>query len=61
METVEAISKEIQNLNEVIANVIHRVEDRAARLEFKPEERLKMLAELQTSDGWRERASRLEQ
>ncbi|RPD72342.1 hypothetical protein L226DRAFT_573097 [Lentinus tigrinus ALCF2SS1-7] len=56
--TVEAISKEITNLNTIIANVVLKVKSRADKLQ--PEERATMWENLQASDGWQERVELLQ-
>ncbi|RPD72331.1 hypothetical protein L226DRAFT_152027 [Lentinus tigrinus ALCF2SS1-7] len=56
--TVEAISKEIKNLNDIIANVVHKVKSRADKLQS--EERDTMRENLQASGGWQERVELLQ-
>ena len=58
-ETKAALSREIQQLNEIIIDVVRNIDDRATRLQLGPEERLKILEDLQESSGWRERIEQL--
>ncbi|KAI0699634.1 hypothetical protein C8T65DRAFT_742450 [Cerioporus squamosus] len=57
-ETVEAVTKDIQRLSDVIAKVVGQIESRAARLQTKPEE---MLKGFQQSDGWLKRVEQLKE
>ncbi|RPD58733.1 hypothetical protein L226DRAFT_311000 [Lentinus tigrinus ALCF2SS1-7] len=58
-ETVEAVSREIQKLNDVIVEVIQRVDRRATRLRMKSEERQEMVEAFSASKEWRQRVAHL--
>ena len=60
-ETVAALSKKIEQLNDLIMKVVLKVERRAASRQMNSQETAEMWEDLQATDGWRERVDQLKE
>ena len=60
-ETVEALSKKIIQLNDIIMKVVEKVESRTAFRQANKDETTKMWEDLQEMDGWKNRVNRLQE
>ena len=60
-ETVAALSKKLEQLNDIIMNVVKKVESRASSRQMNSQETAEMWEDLQATDGWRERVDQLKE
>ena len=56
-ETVAALSKKIEQLNDLIVNVVHNVEHQAAS---RGMERMELWEDVQATDEWQNRVNQLQ-
>ena len=59
-ETVAALSKKLEQLNDIIMKVVQKVERRAASRQMNAQETTGMWEDLQATDGWRARVDELQ-
>ena len=59
-ETVAALSKKIEQLNDIIMKVVRKVERRAASRQMNAQETTEIWEDLQATDGWRARVDELQ-
>ena len=57
-ETVAALSKKIEQLNNIVMNVVQKVERRAAS---RGMEKMELWEDVQETDGWKDRVTQLQQ
>ena len=60
-ETVAALSKKLEQLNDIIMKVVEKVERRTAFRQANKDETTKMWEDLQEMDGWKNRVNRLQE
>ena len=60
-ETVVALSKKLEQLNDIIMNVVKKVESRSSSCQMNSQETAEMWEDLQATAGWRARVDQLKE